>query len=89
MSSHSHVDQSSPKYVYNLRDCTNDFKEGEYNSCDCNTYVQYTLSCSKCKESLVYQEKGQATMDKVFHERFARHKVLLKGEILSIREVAN
>ena len=90
MSGHSVIDQSSPLwFVQSCTDCNKDFEIEENNLFGCNTYVQYTLTCSKCKDSITYQEKGQAIMDKVFHERFAHHRVLLKEEILALREVAN
>lgn len=84
------IDQSCPLwFTQSCRDCNNDLEAVENNLFGCSPYVQYTLTCSKCKDSIVYQEKCQAIMDKVFHERFARHRVTLREEILAIMEVAN
>ncbi len=87
MLAHSH-DQSSLFTCYCLT-CKIDFGAEEINLSGCNTYVQYTLTCNKCKDSIIYHEKGQAIMDKVFHERFARHRVSLREDLLVIREVTN
>ena len=87
MFAHSH-DQSSP-FCFLRQICTTEIAAEENNLSGPNLYAQYILTCSKCKESIIYQEKGQAIMDKVFHERFARHRVSLREEILSTREVTN
>ena len=50
---------------------------------DSQEIIQYILICNKCKDSITYFEKCEAIANKLFHERFMRHRVTMRVDVFT------